>query len=430
MQWGNPLLESVWDLIEDRKGIGLLKVRVRGKSMAPSLRPNDVVIIEPVSPDELRPGDIVLFRSERGVLLHRFLGYTPQGWLLTQGDACISPDPPWPPEALLGKAVGIERNGQVRSIPCHSFRLKLREIFRKGALWVNYFLRLLFALAIIKAFMVLPMHAAVTLVSFTASPEGQTIVVKWETASEVNMLGFYLWRSTEEGGIYSPISDLIPAEGDIVGATYQFIDTAVEPGQTYFYKLEAVETTGASQFYGPVSATVPAFTPTPEPSPTSTPTPTSTFTPTPSPTSTPTRTPTLTSTPTPSPTSTPTPTFTPVSHLTSTPTPTFTLVPHLAPKPTPSPTSTLIKPPTSDFTPELSLTLTPTPLSIPAFTSPLLPAFTPYRSTPCPPYTPALSGTSSSSSWKLWAFLLAGGFLGCAMIFLGALFLGEARKRG
>jgi len=88
---------------------------------------------------------------------------------------------------------------------------------------------------------------------------------------------FYVLRSLSETGTYSRISNFIPAEGDLGGAMYEYIDDDVQAGTTYYYKLEAVETNGSSEFHGPVSARMPLpgedATPTPTPSPTATSTP-------------------------------------------------------------------------------------------------------------------------------------------------------------
>jgi len=40
------------------------------------------------------------------------------------------------------------------------------------------------------------------------------------------------------------------------GASYRFIDTAITPGLTYFYRLEALDRTGNREFFGPVSARI------------------------------------------------------------------------------------------------------------------------------------------------------------------------------
>jgi hypothetical protein len=102
-----------------------------------------------------------------------------------------------------------------------------------------------------------PGENLITLASFTATPQGDGILVAWETASEIDNAGFDLWRSEEERGDYHKINPaLIPAKGGpAFGAAYQFTDDTVKRGETYFFKLEDVDTHGVSTFHGPVSAT-------------------------------------------------------------------------------------------------------------------------------------------------------------------------------
>ena len=97
----------------------------------------------------------------------------------------------------------------------------------------------------------------VDLVSFEATAEDDSVLLTWETATERDMAGFHLLRSRVEAGGYERIAgSLIPAEGDAFsGATYEFVDDDVTDG-TYYYKLEAVDLTGASEFFGPVDATI------------------------------------------------------------------------------------------------------------------------------------------------------------------------------
>ncbi len=59
-----------------------------------------------------------------------------------------------------------------------------------------------------------PARAAVTLISFTATGEPDQVVVEWETATELGISGFYVWRSTAENGTYSRVSDLFEPQGD------------------------------------------------------------------------------------------------------------------------------------------------------------------------------------------------------------------------
>jgi len=101
-----------------------------------------------------------------------------------------------------------------------------------------------------------PARAAVTLVSFTATGELNRVVVDWETGTEFDSSGFFVWRSTTENGAYNSISDFIVSKGNsMVGAPYSWIDEEVVNDTTYWYKLEAIDTKQNSVFYGPESAT-------------------------------------------------------------------------------------------------------------------------------------------------------------------------------
>jgi len=94
--------------------------------------------------------------------------------------------------------------------------------------------------------------------SFSASRDSGGVLIEWETASEVDIVGFNLWRSETEGDDYEKINEvLIPGEGDPSGAEYGYLDEDVVAGTTYYYKLETVDIHGESQFSGPVLVTVP-----------------------------------------------------------------------------------------------------------------------------------------------------------------------------
>ena len=98
---------------------------------------------------------------------------------------------------------------------------------------------------------------AVTLISFAAGRDGNTVSVKWETALEIDTVGFNLWRSAS-GGKYEQVNaSLIPpaSPGSVLGGVYEVFDTAIPSGEDYAYKLEEVETGGAVNWYGPVSIT-------------------------------------------------------------------------------------------------------------------------------------------------------------------------------
>jgi hypothetical protein len=99
---------------------------------------------------------------------------------------------------------------------------------------------------------------AVKLLSFEARARQNAIVLKWETASEIDNLGFSVYRAEAAEGTYTKLNkSLIPSQvppGSPVGATYTFRDRTAQPGIKYFYKLEAVDIYGHSTFHGPVDA--------------------------------------------------------------------------------------------------------------------------------------------------------------------------------
>lgn len=93
--------------------------------------------------------------------------------------------------------------------------------------------------------------SAVTLVSFAAREAGGKIVLRWETATEVDNAGFNLYRARVKDGRYKLINaTLIPAQGNATsGTTYRFVDKP--RNGTYFYKLEDRDYFGVSTLHGP-----------------------------------------------------------------------------------------------------------------------------------------------------------------------------------
>jgi hypothetical protein len=99
-------------------------------------------------------------------------------------------------------------------------------------------------------------RASVTLISFTATGEPDQVVVEWETGSESDNSGFFVWRSTTENGTYNRVSDFFVSQGNsLVGAVYLWIDDEIVNNTTYWYKLESIDLSQNSLFYGPESAT-------------------------------------------------------------------------------------------------------------------------------------------------------------------------------
>lgn len=100
---------------------------------------------------------------------------------------------------------------------------------------------------------------AVTLASFATTSQNTALVIRWITASEINNLGFNLYRATSRMGTRTQLnSSLIPSQnlGGITGATYTYTDQDVVPGITYYYWLELVNISGASTLTGPVTGNI------------------------------------------------------------------------------------------------------------------------------------------------------------------------------
>ena len=97
---------------------------------------------------------------------------------------------------------------------------------------------------------------AVELVSFSAVGLDGAVDLEWETGTEMDNLGFHLYRSLSEAGPYERITaSLIPGLGSSPeGARYGYRDVGRVNGVTYYYELEDVETTGKTKRHGPVSA--------------------------------------------------------------------------------------------------------------------------------------------------------------------------------
>jgi hypothetical protein len=97
----------------------------------------------------------------------------------------------------------------------------------------------------------------VRLSSFTARGMGEAVELSWTTASELDNLGFHLYRAAQESGPYERITPtLIPGLGSSpAGATYTYHDRGLTNDATYYYKLEDLDASGAATQHGPVSAT-------------------------------------------------------------------------------------------------------------------------------------------------------------------------------
>jgi hypothetical protein len=131
--------------------------------------------------------------------------------------------------------------------------------------------------------------ASVTLNYFRATwqPDLETVVIEWQTATELNTVGFIVQRSTSPSSGFADITEVIPAVGDqLSGWTYDPVaddPTTIVLGTTYWYRLIVINSSPPNDTIDPVAVLAGEEN-------TVTPTNTATATATSTPTATPTRT--------------------------------------------------------------------------------------------------------------------------------------------
>jgi signal peptidase I len=97
---------------------GVLKLRATGASMLPTLWPGDIVTIRSVIPEQVEPGEIVLYTRHGRFLIHRIVGkdLTAEApFLVTRGDCMPENDPRIGRSELLGRVTEVRRSGSVFS---------------------------------------------------------------------------------------------------------------------------------------------------------------------------------------------------------------------------------------------------------------------------------------------------------------------------
>ena len=92
---------------------------------------------------------------------------------------------------------------------------------------------------------------------FEAYPLSGAAVVEWRTSTEINLVGFNLYRSEDpESGYAMQNEYMIDAHfGDPEGYIYRWKDKPLENGTTYWYKLECLYLNGDEIFEDPVCVT-------------------------------------------------------------------------------------------------------------------------------------------------------------------------------
>jgi Peptidase S24-like len=97
------------------KRCGRISLLVHGTSMQPWVRPNDIAMIRQISMENVRCGDVVLFRREKHLFVHRIVekrGPLNAAQLFSKGDAQPTFDGVVQEQELLGRVMRIYRKGR------------------------------------------------------------------------------------------------------------------------------------------------------------------------------------------------------------------------------------------------------------------------------------------------------------------------------
>ncbi len=99
----------------------------------------------------------------------------------------------------------------------------------------------------------LPSSVPVELISLTASATGNSVTLRWATATETNNQGFEVLRSTGEG--YQTVG-FVKGNGTATSISeYAYTDASV-PAGSYTYRLKQIDHDGSYRLYEPVSVDV------------------------------------------------------------------------------------------------------------------------------------------------------------------------------
>src|SRR3979411_1632963 len=94
---------------------GRISLRVHGASMQPWIRSKDIALIRQIAIENVRCGDVVLFRRENHLLVHRIVekrGSLNASQLFSNGDAHPTSDGVVQEQELLGRVMRIYRGGR------------------------------------------------------------------------------------------------------------------------------------------------------------------------------------------------------------------------------------------------------------------------------------------------------------------------------
>lgn len=107
----------------------------------------------------------------------------------------------------------------------------------------------------------------VFLSSLNATVSAEGVAISWKTESEINNIGFHVWRSVGTDTLFNRITGVM-IKGAFTSSTrhtYSFVDYRVQQGNLYNYRIESISIAGQSSMSNLISvnfqiSSVPIFT--------------------------------------------------------------------------------------------------------------------------------------------------------------------------
>jgi signal peptidase I len=121
--------ELITELLQDGYKVSF---SAPGHSMYPTIMANETILVEPIDPENVQQGDIILYQTNGRLIAHRVVGINmlidnsslsfpdfghqlsarrPLRFFFFRGDALSTCDKPVKFDQILGKVVSVERNG-------------------------------------------------------------------------------------------------------------------------------------------------------------------------------------------------------------------------------------------------------------------------------------------------------------------------------
>ncbi|NTU66184.1 MAG: hypothetical protein HGB05_22945 [Chloroflexi bacterium] len=111
------------------RATGQLRLTVTSDSMRPLLQAGDVVVVQPVDPHILQPGEVMVVQRGGEWITHRLVAVDGRGWHM-HGDNTRYADEPASAAEIVGRVIAIERGGQTIDLQQPRWRAIDRRINR------------------------------------------------------------------------------------------------------------------------------------------------------------------------------------------------------------------------------------------------------------------------------------------------------------